>query len=121
MILQPQQSSIRVWFAESVEHAVSVSSEIILDYDGMGRVIGGEVVGVSHALNGTPQTNGCAEYFADEDSLHFRLAPDLRGVDSDDVEGSLLVNGSYVVGVEVPVSPIVLAATKQLFRDHWRE
>jgi hypothetical protein len=121
MVFQPQQSNIRVWFDEPVEQAVSIPSEIILDYDGMCRLIAGEILGLSRALNATPQTRGCAEYFADEDLLHFRLDPDLRGVDSDDVEGKLLVHDSCVVGVEVPVSPIVLAATKQLFRDHWLE
>jgi hypothetical protein len=94
-----------------------IERDIILDYDGMDRIVGGEVLNIDDEGKDALVTVGVAKYAPEFDVLSFWLLDDPRPTKGKVVSGKLLILGGTVVGVEVPATPEVRTATLQLFRN----
>lgn len=83
----------------------------------MDRIVGGEVLNIGDDVKGVACTVGVARYSPECDVLSFWLLDDPGPTKGELVRGKLVVCGSTVVGVEVPATPEIRAATLQLFRN----
>ncbi|UCF32268.1 MAG: hypothetical protein JSV78_08015 [Phycisphaerales bacterium] len=117
MFIGENEGNLRFWFAEPELGADIIERDIILDYDGMGRIVGGEVLNIGDDVKGVARTVGVGKYSPECDVLSFWLLDDPGPTKGEVVRGKLIVSGNTVVGVEVPATPEIRTATLQLLRN----
>lgn len=117
MIIEGNDTTIRIWFCARSEDIEAIEHDIVVDYDGMDRIVGGEVLNPGSGGMADIHVAGIAKYDADLDILSFWLLDDPDSVRQDVLSGKLLFSNGAIVGIEVPTTAFVSAATLQLFRD----
>lgn len=121
MIIEGNESSVRIWFGAPSNQLEAVECEIVVDYDGMDRIVGGEVLNFGFDRMPSIEVADIARYDANSAVLSFWLLDDPHSARQEVLRGRLLLGERTILGVEIPTNARVRAGTLQLFRNYRRE
>jgi uncharacterized protein YuzE len=116
VIEEVADTTVRIWFDALPEESESIDGDIVIDYDAMGRIVGGELLNLGDVTTPVRGAVGIAKFELDAGVCSFWLLDAPASVRQEVLRGKVLLAGSVVIGIEVPASDEVRAATLQLYR-----
>ncbi len=118
MQLQVEGNIFTFWFDVLCARSTHVEVGIILDLDGMSRIIGGEILYVDKFPRAFKLLKGGPVSFdSDEQIISLRFTDDARCLNSIEVFGQVLFDADNTfVGVRVTLDEFAAVATQQLYR-----